>query len=63
LPPAIASLRPEFVTVYNWGVDIPIKLFFDGGWGYHVARDRRDLPMSDGCYSEVSQGIFWHGPC
>ncbi|WP_204338133.1 hypothetical protein, partial [Proteus mirabilis] len=63
LPPVAASLHPEWVTVHEWGVDIVIKPYFDGGWGYHVARSRRDLPMLDGCYSEVGQGVFWHGPC
>lgn len=63
LPPVIASLHPEWVTVHEWGVDIVIKPYFDGGWGYHVARSRRDLPMFDGCYSEVGHGVFWHGPC
>ena len=62
-PAAIASLDPERVVVHEWGVDILAKSYFDGGWGYHVARQRRDLPMLDGCYSEVSEGVFWHDPC
>ncbi len=62
-PTAIARLRPDRVIVHEWGVDILIKPFFDGGWGYHVGRSKRDLPMPEGCYSEVGAGIFWHGPC
>ncbi|WP_448662310.1 hypothetical protein ACG3SL_16815 [Sphingomonas sp. CJ20] len=62
-PAAIANLHPERVVVHEWGVDVVIKSYFDGGWGYHVAEQRRDLPMLDGCYSEISKGVFWHGPC
>ena len=62
-PPVIASLRPHFVAVHTWGVSISIKPYFDGGWGYHVARSKRDLPMPEGCYSEPGEGVFWHGPC
>lgn len=63
LPRVIASLDPEMVTVYDWGVDIMVRPDFDGGWGYHVARDKRDLPMPAECYSEVAAGVFWHDPC
>ena len=64
LPPVIASLKPESVTVHRWGVDIMTKPFFDGGWGYQVPRrDKRDLPMLPDCYSEPSPGVFWHEPC
>jgi hypothetical protein len=62
-PQAIADLKPERVVVREWGVDIVTKSYFDGGWGYHIAARRRDLPMPSGCYSEISRGIFWHGPC
>lgn len=62
-PLAIARLNPERVVVYRWGVDISTKSFFDGGWGYHVAEKPSDLPMLDGCYSEETPGMFWHGPC
>jgi hypothetical protein len=62
-PATIAGLRPELVTVHKWGVDIPVKFFFDGGWGYHIGRSKRELPMPEGCYSEVGPGVFWHGPC
>lgn len=62
-PPVIASLKPESVTVFQWGINISIKPYFDGGWGYHVSRSRRELPMLEGCYSEISDGVFWHGPC
>jgi hypothetical protein len=62
-PPVIASLQPEIVTVHQWGVDITTEPYFDGGWGYQVAENKRDLPMPEGCYSEPYRGIFWHGPC
>ena len=62
-PPAIASLKPEFVIVEPWGVDITIKPYFDGGWGYEIPRNKRYLPMPATCYSEPGPGVFWHGPC
>jgi hypothetical protein len=62
-PPVIAGLRPEHVTVHHWGVSILVKPYFDGGWGYHITRSRKELPMPQGCYSEPYEGVFWHGPC
>ena len=64
-PPTIASLEPFDVTVHTWGVNIGTKPFFDGGWGYGVPRSgkKTDLPMLQECWSEVSPGLFWHGPC
>jgi hypothetical protein len=62
-PRTIASLHPEDVTVHTWGVGITINDGFDGGWGYQVPRRKSDLPMPAACYSEPSQGVFWHGPC
>lgn len=62
-PRVIASLQPEFVTVHEWGVDITTKPFFDGGWGYQVAKNKRDLPMPEGCYRRIYKNVFWHGPC
>jgi hypothetical protein len=62
-PPVIASLRPHEVTVNEQSVHISTKPFFDGGWGYEVARSRQDLGMPSECYSEVSPGVYWHNPC
>lgn len=62
-PAAIADLHPEDVTVHTWGVDITTKAYFDGGYGYNVPGNKADLPMPAACYSEPSQGVFWHGPC
>jgi hypothetical protein len=62
-PATIAGLRPEDVTVHTWGVDIMTKAYFDGGYGYEVPRSKANHPMPAACYSEPSQGVFWHGPC
>ena len=62
-PRVVASLRPERVQVARWGVVITTKSYFDGGWGYHIPRQRRDLPMPQECYSEPAADVFWHGPC
>ena len=62
-PATIASLHPQLVTVHAWGVDIMTRRGFDGGWGYHISRDKRDLPMPANCYSKAGQDVFWHGPC
>lgn len=63
LPPKIASLNPKAVTVHRWGVDIILKPGLDGGYGYAVPQRQEDLPMPAKCYSELGQGVFWHGPC
>lgn len=62
-PAAITRLQPVNVTVNAWGVGIVTKVYFDGGYGYDVPRTKADLPMPAACYSEPSQGVFWHGPC
>jgi hypothetical protein len=62
-PPAIARLHPEVIVVHRWGVDIITTGYFDGGWGYEVPRSKADLPMPVACYAELSEGVFWHGPC
>ena len=63
LPAAIAALQAERVTVDAGMVDISIRSYFDGGWGYHIPKNRTDLPMPAECYSEPLSGVFWHGPC
>lgn len=62
-PATIAGLHPKHVTVDEWGVDILIKPYFDGGYGYEVPRSKADLRMPASCYSELSQGVYWHDPC
>lgn len=62
-PPAIAGLKPYYVTVYRGSVQIVTKPFFDGGWGYGFAPDKRNLGMLPECWSDLGEGLFWHGPC
>ena len=62
-PPAIASLKPYSVTVRLGMVDITTKPYFDGGWGYGVASDKRNLTMLMKCWSELGHNVYWHGPC
>ena len=62
-PPVIANLRPQFVSVHEWGVAIMIEPGFDGGWGYEIPRNKEDLPKPASCYAEPGRGVFWHGPC
>lgn len=62
-PTTIARLKPERVTVHASGVDILVKAGFDGGYGYEVPRIKTGLSMPVACYSELSSGVFWHGPC
>jgi hypothetical protein len=61
-PRVIASLKPEFVTVFPDGVEIVIKPFFDGGWGYFVPRSAREPPKPAGRYRELGHGVFWFHP-
>lgn len=62
-PPLIAGLAPERVIIRSWGVEIMIKPYMDGGWGYHVARDGRRLPMPATCYQKTGPDLYWHAPC
>ena len=62
-PPTIASLNPYSVTVRHDMVDITTRPFFDGGWGYGFARDKRNLTMLMECWSVLGQNGYWHGPC
>lgn len=61
-PLSIAGLRPETVTVYPDGVNISIKAYFDGGWGYFIPRHQEQVPEPAGRFSEVSKGVLWYGP-
>lgn len=60
-PPAIASLDPDSVSVEPDGVDIMIKPSFDGGWGYYIPRDERNVPRNPGT-SPLGHGVYWHRP-
>jgi hypothetical protein len=62
-PPVIASLKPESVAVRHGMVDITIKPFFDGGWGYGFAHDKQNLTMLVECWSALGHDVYWHGPC
>lgn len=62
-PPAISSLKPYSVVVRHGMVDITTKPFFDGGWGYGFATDKRNLTMLVECWSELGHSVYWHGPC
>jgi hypothetical protein len=62
-PQVIASLKPESVTVSQRGVDILVRPYFDGGWGYFVPRSKRDEPPAGwGRYSDLGQGVYWFHP-
>ena len=62
-PPTIARLHPEWVRVFPWGVDVEMVSFFDGGWGYDIVTESKQLPMPIECYENLGRGIYWHGPC
>jgi hypothetical protein len=62
-PPAIASLGPESVVVTSYMVDITVKSYFDGGWGYGFAAEKRGLTMDPSCWSHLAHDVYWHGPC
>lgn len=62
-PPVIASLKPYSVTVMGGMVDITMKPYFDGGWGYGFATDKQNLSMLVECWSELGHSVYWHGPC
>lgn len=62
-PSAIASLKPYSVVVRPGMVDITTEPFFDGGWGYGFASDKRNLTMLVECWWELGHDVYWHGPC
>jgi len=61
-PPVIASLEPEDVVVFSYGVVIWTRPFFDGGWGYFVPQSAAWLPEPAGQYSALGQGVYWFHP-
>lgn len=63
LPPAIASVDPRQVIVYDWGVEVIVRDGFDGGWGYAIPGKAEDLPMPARCYAKRQEGLFAHRPC
>lgn len=62
-PHEIAALQPANVIVREGAVEITTKRYFDGGWGYGFAPDKRDLGMLPACWSSLGQDMYWHGPC
>ena len=60
-PPVIASLDPDSVSVDPDGVHIMIKPSFDGGWGYYVPRDERNVPSAHR-FSALGHGVYWYSP-
>ena len=62
-PLTIASFDPQWVRVYQWGVEVEIEGFFDGGWGYHIVTKGGTPPMPIECYENLGRGIYWHDPC
>ncbi|WP_324749076.1 hypothetical protein SH591_10490 [Sphingomonas sp. LY54] len=61
-PPAVASLKPEFVTIDPDGLHITTRAYFDGGWGYFVPRKSGPLPEPVGRFEKVADGVFWWHP-
>jgi hypothetical protein len=61
-PHAIASLNPENVTISPDGVDILIKPDFDGGSGYFIPSNDRELPEPKGRFEPVGKGVYWYHP-
>lgn len=61
-PSTIASLEPKFVMIEPDGVHITTRASFDGGWGYFVPREERDVPEPVGRFEEAGQGVYWWHP-
>jgi hypothetical protein len=59
-PPAIAIMRPETVWVDQAGVEILMKAYFDGGWGYYIPQGHRQLSANQ--FKNLGAGVYWHGP-
>ncbi|WP_176593433.1 hypothetical protein [Sphingobium sp. EM0848] len=61
-PQAIASLEPENVTISSDGVDILMKPDFDGGSGYFIPSNDKELPEPKGRFAPVGKGVYWYHP-
>lgn len=61
-PRVIASLNPESVTVSTEGVDILVRPYFDGGWGYFIPLNEQALPEPKGRFANIGQGVYWYHP-
>ena len=61
-PRTIAGLHPAFVIVSSDEVEIVVKPYLDGGYGYLVPRDRQRLPEPKGRFSKLGTGIYWYHP-
>ncbi|WP_179044049.1 hypothetical protein [Sphingobium lactosutens] len=61
-PQAISGLEPENVTISADGVDILVKPYFDGGWGYFIPPNDRELPEPKGRFEPVGKGVYWYCP-
>jgi hypothetical protein len=62
-PPTIASLHPEFVTVYPGdSVEILTEIYFDGGWGYWVQIGNSQLPGPKERYEYLGENVYFWSP-
>lgn len=61
-PNVIRTLQPTFVSVDQEGVDIMVKPYFDGGYGYYVLKVGQELPGPPERYSKLDDGIYWYRP-
>ena len=62
-PPTIASLHPEFVTVYpGHSVEILTEIYFDGGWGYRVQPGDKEFPEPKPRYEYLGEDIYFWSP-
>lgn len=61
-PRAIANLQPTFVSVDEQGVDIMMKPAMDGGYGYYVPKNAREVPDPPERYSKLDEGVYWYRP-
>ena len=60
--PAVASLNPMWITIFEDGCVIQIKPMFDGGWGYFVPRAKNKPPEPEGRFSDLGYGVYWFHP-
>ena len=61
-PSQIARLQPTLVSVDQDSVNIMVKPYFDGGYGYYVIKTGRALPGPPERYSKLDDGIYWYRP-
>jgi hypothetical protein len=57
-PRTSASLTPESVTIFRDGINILVKPGFDGGSGYFIPLNDKDMPEPEEQFQPLGHGVY-----